>query len=220
MLTLGSETSGGIRNIEAYNLKGLGTVNGIRFKSASVRGGVVEKIFIHDIQLDGVENPLHFELNWYPAYSYPAIPAALKDKPLPAHWAVLTRRVEPPERGLPEFREIVISNLVATGASQAIYANAYAKKPISGVRLENIRIEAEKAGAVSHATDWKLNGVVISTPTGENLHLKNTSGLSLPEVNKSTSARKASASKPAGSSDPKPAQQLGLGNEAAANAKR
>ena len=211
MLTIGSETSGGIRNVEAHHLRGLGTANGIRFKSAKVRGGVVEKIFIHDVELEGVDNPLHFELNWYPSYSYPTIPAALTGTPLPAHWAVLTKRVEPVSLGIPEFRNIVISNLTATAATQAIYANAYPEKPIRDVRLEKVRIAATQAGSVSHAASWQMQEVTLATPTGGNLQLNNTVEVSLPAVEKSAAA---GASTSRTSDAVSPAQRLGLGETA------
>jgi len=46
-VTFGSETSGGIRNVEAYHIHVLPSVgNGILFKSASTRGGSIEHIDI------------------------------------------------------------------------------------------------------------------------------------------------------------------------------
>jgi lysophospholipase L1-like esterase len=182
MLTLGSETSGGIRNVEVSGLRAIGTVNGIRFKSARVRGGVVENIVLRDIVMEGVANPLHFELNWYPSYSYPTLPAGVDPSTMPAHWATLTRHVEPPERGIPEFRNIVISNLTAQGAEQAIYANAYSEKPMRGVRLSDIRIEAQKAGSIANAAEWTMHNVVLATPEGENVTLKNPRQVELPKV--------------------------------------
>lgn len=109
MITIGSETAGGIRNVEISNMQAYGTANGIRFKSSRFRGGVMENIFIHDIQMAGVKNPVSFDLDWYPAYSQATIPPGVDTKQIPAHWLALARKVEPPERGLPEFRDIVIS---------------------------------------------------------------------------------------------------------------
>lgn len=54
MFTCGSETSGGIRNIVAYRMKGVGTKCGLRFKSTCQRGGVVEDIYLYDIEMIGV----------------------------------------------------------------------------------------------------------------------------------------------------------------------
>ena len=73
LLTFGSETSGGIRNLEAYNLKAQGTLYGIRLKSAKTRGGVIENVYIHDIEMDDVFVPIRGTLNWFPKYSYSKI---------------------------------------------------------------------------------------------------------------------------------------------------
>jgi hypothetical protein len=180
MLTLGSETSGGIRNVEVSNLQAYGTANGIRFKSAHSRGGIVENIFIHDIRMEGVDNPLNFELNWNPAYSYATLPPGTDTNHVPAHWLALIQKVEPPERGLPEFRNIVISNLTATAAAQAIYVNAYAGKPIHDVQLEQVNIGAKKPGSISHAANWTMKDVVLATPAGGNLRLVDDQNVALP----------------------------------------
>jgi polygalacturonase len=52
LFTLGSETSGGMRDIEVYNLVAKGTSTGIRFRSAKVRGGLIENIRFHNNQME------------------------------------------------------------------------------------------------------------------------------------------------------------------------
>src|SRR5205814_2773537 len=42
VISFGSETSGGIRKVVAYDNRGIGTKEGIRFKSAKTRGGYVD----------------------------------------------------------------------------------------------------------------------------------------------------------------------------------
>ncbi len=103
LFTIGSETSGGMRNIEVYGLKAVGTSTGIRFKSAQIRGGLIENIFFHDIEMEQVARPFQFELNWYPEYSYPTIPEAEKQGEIPQVWKVMTTPVEPPEKVLRSF---------------------------------------------------------------------------------------------------------------------
>jgi len=182
MLTLGSETSGGIRNVEVSGLKAFGTSNGIRFKSARVRGGVVENITLRDITMVSVENPFHFELNWYPSYSYPTIPADVDTNSMPPHWGVLTHHVEPPELGIPEFKNILISNVTATGAAQAIYANAYPEKPMCGVQFEAVRISARTPGQIANARRWTMKDVVITTPSHAGFKLTGTREVELPTI--------------------------------------
>ena len=50
-VTIGSETSGGVRNVWAYDCVFDGTDRGIRIKTARGRGNVVEKIFMRDIRM-------------------------------------------------------------------------------------------------------------------------------------------------------------------------
>jgi polygalacturonase len=48
---VGSEMSGGVKNIKVSNCQFLGTDVGLRFKSTRGRGGVVENIYISDIYM-------------------------------------------------------------------------------------------------------------------------------------------------------------------------
>lgn len=161
LLTLGSETSGGMNHIEVYGLKASGTGTGFRLKSAKVRGGSMRNIWIHDVEMDGVGTPFHWELNWFPAYSYPPRPKDIPESEWPAHWKVMLTKVTPPERGIPEFYNIRISNVKVTNAKTAIYANAFAEKPLRDVHWENVSIEAKSGGKIHNAKDWSMTNVVL-----------------------------------------------------------
>lgn len=210
MLTLGSETSGGIRRVTVSGLRAIGTSNGIRFKSARVRGGVVEDIHIDNITMDRVANPLHFELNWYPSYSYPTVPKEIDPATMPEHWKTMTRRVEPAERGIPEFRNIRISNVKATRAGTAIHSNAYPEKPMHDIQLRNIRIEAKHSGDISNASDWIMENVVIATPSGAPLSLDSCKNVPMPTLEAFSPASSDSENPPPAPPTPSRAQSLGL----------
>ena len=63
-VTIGSETCGGFRNIEAYDLTALsGVLSGVLYKSAHTRGGTASDIRIHDLTLEGVAIPIHITMN-------------------------------------------------------------------------------------------------------------------------------------------------------------
>jgi polygalacturonase len=67
-ITIGSETSGGFHNIEAWNITAeSGVPNGVLFKSAHVRGGHASDIRIHDLTFTGVAVPISINMNWNPA---------------------------------------------------------------------------------------------------------------------------------------------------------
>ncbi len=182
MFTIGSETSGGIRNVEVSHLTAVGTSNGIRLKSARFRGGVVQNVFIHDIQMKGVGDALSFELNWNPAYSYVTLPPGVDTNRVPSYWLTLAEKVEPPDRGLPEFRDIIISNVTATALGRAIFADGYANKPIHDIQLDNIFIHSSKAGSINHAADWIMRNVVLTTPDGSNLTLRDAIDVGRPQA--------------------------------------
>jgi len=179
LFTLGSETSGGMNNIEVYGLKGKGTGTGFRLKSAKVRGGVMRNIWIHDVEMDRVGRPFQWELNWFPSYSYPPRPKSIPEGERPAHWRVLLTKVEPPERGIPEFHNLRISNVKATNAGTAIYANAYPEKPIRDVVFENVSIEARSGGRLNNCQNWRMKNVILRA--GSQVSTKNCKDVELPE---------------------------------------
>lgn len=169
-ITIGSETSGGFRNIDVYNLKVLAPVpNGILFKSAITRGGWTDNIRIHGMDLEGVRVPIHITLNWNPQYSYAKLPPGMTN--VPAYWKVLTTPV-PRSEGLAHFRNIWISNIRATGARTAFIVSAYPDAPLENFHLSNIRIQAQDAGSIENALNWTLKGVHVDTPDGSKIRLK------------------------------------------------
>lgn len=179
MLTLGSETSGGIRNVEVSGLRALGTRTGIRFKLMRPRGGVVEDIRIRDVVMEDVPNPFAVGVGGM-VTDYP-LPAGLRDAELPAHWKTLNLPVEPPERGIPEYRNISISNVTAKGCAKAFDVRGTPEKPIRAVRLSQVRIQARAAGGIEHAAEWTMDGVVIETGDAKPLSLKNCSRVAAPQ---------------------------------------
>jgi polygalacturonase len=163
-ITIGSETSGGFRNIEAYNITALsGVPSGVLFKSARTRGGFARDIRIHDLTLDGVAIPIHITMNWNPTYSYATLPAGIKDAP--PYWTVLTTRV-PEEKGLPHFSQVHIWNIKATGAKSAFNVSAYPNAPLEDFRLDHLNIDAATAGTIANARNWALSDNSIRTADG------------------------------------------------------
>ncbi len=173
LITLGSDAAGGIHNVEVYGLKGLETSMGIRFKSAKVRGGVMEDIHFHHMEMDGVEFPFHFELNWYPSFSYPTLPEDIPKDSIPDRWIAITNPVLPPEKGIPTFRNLRFNDITVKNAGQAFHVNAYEERPMSNISWKNISIEAGKAGEINHALDWTMENVSLAVRDNEKISLTN-----------------------------------------------
>jgi polygalacturonase len=163
-ITIGSETSGGFRNIEVYNITALsGVPSGVLFKSARTRGGFARDIRIHDLTLEGVAIPIHITMNWNPSYSYATLPGDVKD--VPPYWIVLTTPV-PEDKGLPHFRDVHIWNIKATGAKTAFNVSAYPNAPLENFQLDHLDIEAATAGWIANARNWTLADNDIHTADG------------------------------------------------------
>ena len=170
-ITIGSETSGGIRDIEVSGLKVMrGVPAGVLFKSANTRGGTVENIRIQGVEMEGVPRPVSITMNWNPSYSYATLPADVKN--VPSYWKILLTPVSP-ERGLPHFRNIHISDLKAAGAQQAFAVSAYPNAPLKDFEFKNIDIDSKSAGTIQDAENWSFTDTRIKTANGSHVELKN-----------------------------------------------
>ena len=182
IISFGSETSGGIRHVVGYNNRGVGTKEGIRFKSARTRGGYVEDVYIRDTKMENVPLPFTFTLNWNPSYSYATIPADVKNPP--AHWVTLNTPVLPVERGFATFRRIRIENVEVVGADRVFTAAGLPEKMLGEVEFSNVTARGKEAGFVEYAENWKMRNVKLQTANGEPLKVTNSKNVDKPEVTK------------------------------------
>ena len=159
---VGSEMSGGVRNISVSNCKFLGTDVGLRFKSKRGRGGVVENIWINNISMiDIPTEPVTFNL-YYGGKS--AVEVLESGEKVPA-------KVEPMpvDETTPCFRNIHISNVTCTNARRALFFNGIPEMPIKNIRLENINIISEIGAEFIYSEDINLKNVNITPKKGEKM---------------------------------------------------
>ena len=180
IISFGSETSGGIRHVVAYHNTGIGTNEGIRFKSAKTRGGFVEDILVRDTRMENVPLPFTFTLNWNPSYSYATIPQGATN--IPAHWIALSTPVTPPERGLCEFRNITIENVQIVNARRIFTASGLPEKPIANVKFADVTAQGLEAGTIEYARDWIMRKVKLRTKDGASVKLSNSERVEAPDV--------------------------------------
>jgi len=176
IISFGSETSGGIRHVAALNNRGIGTKEGIRFKSAKTRGGYVEDVIIRGLKMENVPLPFTFTLNWNPSYSYATIPPGMKN--VPAYWIVMNTPVVPAERGFCLFRNIRIENAEIVGADRIFTAAGLPEKLIENVSFSNITAEGNQAGSIEYALNWTLKNVKLRTKSGEAVKISNSRAMS------------------------------------------
>jgi polygalacturonase len=179
LLTLGSETSGGIRHVWASDLIGYDTGNALNIKSATTRGGTVEDVYFNNVTMYGVGNVLQVNPNWNPTYSYSTLPAGYDINTLPVHWKKMLTKVEPVERGMPKIQNINLYNVKATGAKKAINAIGLKESVLTQFNFKNILIEGQSAGNIDFGAEWKFDNVVIKSTDGKPIKVTNSSNIKL-----------------------------------------
>lgn len=156
LVTLGSETSGSIRHIYCTDLKAAHTDNGLRIKSATTRGGMVEDVYFVNSVLDSVRNAYQFNLNWYPAYSYSELPKGYSYDSIPQHWKAMLQKVTPAEKGIPHTRNFYISNVKITNAYKAFEVNGLKESQIENFNFANSFVAAQVLGEMNFAKNWNF----------------------------------------------------------------
>jgi polygalacturonase len=165
-MSIGSETAGGVRNVTVRNCTFEGTENGIRIKSQSGKGGLVENILFTDITMKDVDPAITFTC--YYMFN------SAKDPVQPA--APVANQPQSPSPGdrLPVYRNIHINNLTASCERSAGVILGMPDSLISDVVLENVRISSATTGLTIHnARGIQLKNVQITPHEGPPLVLDN-----------------------------------------------
>jgi len=132
-VVMGSETAGGIRNIEISDCVFHGTDRGIRLKSRRGRAGTVENITLNNILMNGVGCPIVMNL-YYECGAKPEDIPYLSD-----------RNFQPVTNTTPRVRNIKITNITANDAqSAASVFIGLPESPIENVLFENVKITMAK----------------------------------------------------------------------------
>ncbi|MBE4925617.1 glycoside hydrolase family 28 protein [Enterobacter cloacae complex sp. I1M] len=162
-ITLGSETSGGIERVLIEDNAFNGTGVGFRIKSARNRGGFIRDITVQNLRLTDVRLPVLIQLNWFPQYSY-GDQSNLSDKP--EHWRKLAEGVEG-ETGLTAVSGLTIKKMTARRSdskcfSRAFFIEGYPERPVVGLTLEGILIDASEFGKISGVDGLRFKDVQVT----------------------------------------------------------
>lgn len=169
---VGSEMSGGVRNISVSNCQFLGTDVGLRFKSNRGRGGLVENIYIHDIYMfDIATDSFLFDLY----YGGKSASESLDDRDTSA----VEVKKTPVTKETPSFRNIYVTNIVSRNARRAMFFNGLPEMNISNINVENAIISARYGAVICESDGIKFKNVHIMQQTGAALTLQNVKNFEL-----------------------------------------
>ena len=150
---VGSEMSGGVKNILVKNCQFMGTDVGLRFKSRRGRGGVVENIFIRDISMTNIlSDAIIFNL-YYGGKSVIEV--------LESGEKVNNIESKPVDETTPCFRKIDIQNITCQGAGRAMMFNGLPEMPIDGISLKNVTIYADSEAEFYNCKNIKKENVNV-----------------------------------------------------------
>jgi len=136
-ITIGSEISGGARNVfaEKCRLDSPNLERGLRLKTNTVRGGVIENVYVRDIEIGTVNlAPIEIDL-----------------------------RYEPPESGpfIPEVRNIVVERMRSKKSKYALYIRGLEKAPLRNIVVRDSAFRGVAQGHVIEGeVDLRLERVV------------------------------------------------------------
>jgi len=151
---VGSEMSGGARNIFVYNCSFIGTDIGLRFKTVRGRGGIVEKIYIRDIVMRDIVHQAVF-LDMY----YFAKPPSIED----VYSGAAKVDVPAVTEATPQFRDIHISNIVCDGAEEGIFVRGLPEMNIRDIYLSDMVLKADKGASIAEAQGISLKNIQLVT---------------------------------------------------------
>lgn len=154
-VVIGSEMSGGVKNIVISNCVFDGTDRGIRIKTTRGRGGVVE-----DIRVDNI------------------IMKNIRDQAIVLDMEYARVPVEPVSERTPQFRNIRLSNITAY-AKTAMFINGLDEMPVQEISLHDVYFQVENGITIRKAKDIELHKVRIHIKRGSPLVTENVQGLKI-----------------------------------------
>lgn len=132
---IGSEMSGGARNLYVSDCNFLGTDIGLRFKTARGRGGIVEKIYISNINMSNIGGAAILFDMYYMAKDPLAV---FGGGEAPAV------KMEPVTDATPQFRDFHVNNVTCKGAETAVFVRGLPEMNIKDIVIENIAMQSSK----------------------------------------------------------------------------
>ncbi len=162
---IGSEMSGGARNIFVYDCNFVGTDKGLRFKTARGRGGVVEDIYVKNIYMkDIVDEAIYFDMYYFTKPPKPGekveVPAVTEETP--------------------QFRNFEISNVVCNGAGKGIFIRGLPEMSVKNISIRNSTLRANKAAEIIEAENISLDGLkIISAETNPVIYVESSRAIAI-----------------------------------------
>jgi lysophospholipase L1-like esterase len=151
-MSIGSETTGGVKNLLVRDCTFNGTTSGIRIKSDRTRGGVVDSCTYSNLTMTNVKIPINIT-----SY-YPEIPTA--------------DAAQPVTDKTPLYRNLKIVNVTADSPQSAGFVIGLPESCVTNLVFENVKITAPKGLKVRNARAVEFTDSEIKVEHGGPLILE------------------------------------------------
>ena len=173
-VTVGSEMSGGVKNLHVSNCTFMGTDVGLRFKSTRGRGGIVENIYISDIFMTDIPSQaISFDLY----YGGKSIAETLAEG-----GNTVSTKLVPVNEETPQFKNISIKNVTIKGAQQAVFLQGLPEMNLENIEISNLTVKAQKGFSIIDANGIKISNAQLDIEAKNVFEIYNTQNLSLKNI--------------------------------------
>lgn len=152
---IGSEMSGGARNLFVSNCSFIGTDIGLRFKTTRGRGGIVENIYASNIAMKDIAGEAVLFDMYYMAKD--PVPLAGEKREMP--------KIEtlPVTEATPVFRGFYINNIVCNGAGKGIFVRGIPEMQISNINMDHMVLQTRKGIECTEGDHVSFNHIRLIT---------------------------------------------------------
>lgn len=159
---IGSETSGGIRDVHVEHCKCLGAGTfAIYIKSRPGRGAFIENIFMNDLEVSGAKDGfLRFNI----------LNSGIADTP----------NLVPGDEGIPTIRNFEFRHIKVSDVPELVHGiDIHPRKPLDGFVLEGVIGTCRKGISLANIKNARLAGITVTGFDGPLLSTSNVSGAGL-----------------------------------------
>ena len=172
-IVIGSEMSGGVKNLHASDCTFIGTDIGLRFKTTRGRGGVVENIWISNVDMINIPAQVIGFNMFYEGNS----PIIEEDQS-----AADEKRVEkqiPVTEETPVFRNVFFKNITATNSYEALSLSGLSEMNLKNIVIEDSNFDTRKALTIADADGITLKNVKLKYSEGTGATVYNSKNIDL-----------------------------------------
>ena len=143
-VVIGSEMSGGAKDIFIENCTFMGTAKGLRFKSTRGRGGVVERIYARNIFMKDIDQEaIFFDMFYFVKF---ATDGSRNDAPQV-------------NEGTPIFRNMVFDHINCNGAQVGIFIRGLSEMKVHNITISNSWLVSDSGVELTDAANITLRNV-------------------------------------------------------------